>query len=238
MQWVTRGKYIIPGFVKIFILLFLFYRQILVAFLGAISFSIFQIKNYKKRQFRDWQKRINLEFREGLQGIAAALQAGYSMENALKEAKKDLALLYGDSSVLLPEFDKMIAGLSLNQTVERVFEAFANKSQVEDILYFAEVLSTARRTGGDLIAITKNSANRISEKIEVAREIETIVSGKKMESQIMNYIPLGIILYFWLCSPGFIDVLYQGMGVMVMSILLMIYLAAYCWSNKICDIVV
>lgn len=238
MDWIKRGKYIIPVFGKIFILLFLFYHKIFVAFFGAIVFSIIQIKKYKKHQFKEWQKKINLEFREGLQGIAAALQAGYSMENALIEAKNDLYLLYGDNSVLIPEFEKMITGIGLNQTVESVFEAFAKKSQVEDVLYFAEVLSTARRTGGDLIAITKNSANRISEKIEVAREIETIVSGKKMESQIMNYIPLGIIVYFWLCSPGFLDSLYQGTGIIVMSVLLLIYLVAYFWSVRICDITV
>ena len=53
----------------------------------------------------------------------------------------------------------------------------------------------------------------------------------------MNIVPLGMILYFWICSPGFLDCLYEGIwGHMIMSVFLIIYLAAYVLSEKICRI--
>ncbi|HBI62463.1 MAG TPA: hypothetical protein DDY31_14840 [Lachnospiraceae bacterium] len=103
-------------------------------------------------------------------------------------------------------------------------------------MHFVQVFQTAKRTGGDLIAITRVTAERIGEKIEVKREIQTMIAGKKMEGKIMNLIPLGIILYFWLSSPDFLDCLYQSSGRMVMTVLLFLYLLAYWWSGKISDI--
>ena len=110
---------------------------------------------------------------------------------------------------------------------------------MEDIQSFAEVFRTARRSGGDLVAITKITSDRIGEKIEVKREINTILAGKKMEGRIMNLVPLGMILYFWLCCPGFLDCLYTGMkGRLVMTIFLIVYLMAYGLNQKICNITV
>ena len=87
-----------------------------------------------------------------------------------------------------------------------------------------------------MIAITRMTAEKIGEKLEVKREIQTMVAGKKMEGKIMNMIPLGIILYFWLSSPEFLDCLYQPSGRVVMTVLLFVYLLAYWWSGKISDI--
>jgi tight adherence protein B len=102
---------------------------------------------------------------------------------------------------------------------------------------FAETFRTARRSGGDLVSITRTSAQRIGEKIEVQREIRTLISGKQMEGKIMNIVPLAMIAYFWVCSPGFLDCFYQGFsGRFIMTCLLGVYLAAYLLSRKICDI--
>lgn len=56
-----------------------------------------------------------------------------------------------------------------------------------------------------MIAITRMTADRISEKMEVKREILVMIAGKQMEAQIMKLMPLAIILYFWVFSPGFLD---------------------------------
>ena len=113
---------------------------------------------------------------------------------------------------------------------------FARKWNIEDISSFAQIFQTAKRTVGDLICITRSCAEKNSLKIEVGREIQTMIAGKKMESRIMNAIPLGMIVYFRLCSPGFLDCMYRAGGRIVMAILMSIYLIAYYWSNRICDI--
>ena len=54
--------------------------------------------------------------------------------------------------------------------------------------------------------------------------------------KIMTVIPLGIIVYFWICSPGFLDPFYHGSGYLVSAVLMIVYLLSDFWSRKICCI--
>lgn len=232
-KWHLLGLSYMKMFMKTTFLLFLFYRNIPMAVLLGAAMGVYGIYRESCLSRRRKQAQMNLEFREALQGIAAALSAGYSMENAFLEAKKDLQLLYGSGSALAPEMQEIINKTRLNYPIEEALFELADQSGVEDIRRFAEVLQTAKRTGGDLIAITKTSADRIAERIEVKREITSMIAGKEMEAKIMKIIPLGMVIYFWLCSPGFLNPLYQGQGRIVMTVLLLLYLMAFYWSERI-----
>ena len=87
-----------------------------------------------------------------------------------------------------------------------------------------------------MVEIVKSTADKISEKIEVKREIKTMIAAKKMESRIMNIIPLLIIVYFWLTSPGFLDCLYTVSGHIFTTGLFGIYMFGCMLSEKISDI--
>ena len=53
----------------------------------------------------------------------------------------------------------------------------------------------------------------------------------------MNVIPFGIIIYLRVFSPGFLDPLYGNpAGILIMTVSLMIYVGAFCWSQNITDI--
>lgn len=228
----------IKGFAKAALVSLLFYRSVGIVVVLSMLSGFYGIYAEKKLAHKKKQYEITLQFREGLQGIASALSAGYAIENAFAEARKDLLLLYGNSSLLAQEFLWIEQQLEMNQSIEKVLFEFAHKWNTEDILSFAQVFQTAKRTGGDLISITRATAEKTSMKIEVKREIQTMIAGKKMEGRIMNMIPLGMILYFWICSPGFLDCMYVSSGRLVMTILMVIYVVAYCWSEKISDITV
>lgn len=215
---------------------YLFYKSILgILFLSPMS--LFYL-NYRKAiliEQRKWQ--LNLEFRDGIMSISAALNAGYSIENSLGEALADLKVLYGNSSYIVREFEHMISQLKMNCTIEEVLQDFANRSQLEDIYNFTEVFITAKRTGGDLIKIIRSTSKVIGDKIDVKREIKTLITAKQFETKIMNLIPLGIILYMWIFSPGFLDPLYHNLlGILIMTAALILYIASFLLSKKITSI--
>lgn len=221
------------GFIKAFILLLLFYKSLAVSSVLAVVYGIINIRSDNKKQLENWRWQMNLEFREVMTAVSAALNAGYSVENSFKEAREDLMLLYGSNSVMVKELDKINSQITLNRPLEIILMEFAQYCQVEDISNFAEVFHTAKRTGGNLIETARSTADKISAKIETSREIRTMVAGKKMEGRIMAYIPLGIIVYFWISSPGFLDCLYVSGGRLFMTVLLVVYLAAFKWSERI-----
>lgn len=219
-------------------ILYLFYQSVWIVLL-AVPISLFTIKRQKRKLIEERKWQLNMEFKEGILAISAALSAGYSIENAFAEAIKDLQLLYGKESYIIPEFEFILYQLQMNQTIESAIENFAQRSAVEDIYNFSEVVTTAKRTGGDFIKIIRSTGKIIADKIEIKREIKTLVTAKKFEVKIMNVIPLGIIVYLWVTSPGFLNPLYHNItGVIIMIAALAAYSISYFWAEKIMDIAV
>lgn len=228
--------YSLQGFGISFLFLYLFYRSMSVAVPAAV-FTPFFLKGKRKKKIKEQQWQLNLEFKEGITSLSSALYAGYSIENAFLEAAGDLTMLYGAQAFIIKEFQYISNQLRMNRTVEDCLKEFAMRSGVEDIKNFAEVFITAKRTGGDIMGIIRNSSQNVAGRIEVKREIKTIITAKQMESRIMCLVPLGIILYLWIFSPGFLDGMYGNLcGILIMSALLLVYLGAYALSEKIVDI--
>ena len=85
--------------------------------------------------------------------------------------------------------------------------------------------------------IIRNAVRQMGEKIDVEREITTLVTGKKLELKIMTMIPLGMVLYMKISFPEFLDVLYGNLaGVIIMSICLLVYVVAYEMGRRIVEI--
>ena len=95
---------------------------------------------------------------------------------------------------------------------------FAEESKVEDIIYFAEIFRYAKRSGGDLISIIRNTTQIIQQKEEVLSEIDTIISGKRMEQRVMSIIPAAIVVYLKFTAAEFIQPLYGNVyGAVMMT---------------------
>lgn len=179
-------------------------------------------------------KEIKRQFLDGIQMMAASLQAGYSVENSLEEALKELKKVYKDDDFIVAEFRLMTAQLSVNRAIEELFMDFGRRSAIDDIQSFAEVFLTAKRSGGDLLAIIRNTGACIQQKEETLQEIETCLSGKIMEQNIMSVIPIGILAYVKLTSPEFISSMYGNLtGTAVMTLCFLVYVAAYFWGKRI-----
>ena len=124
-----------------------------------------------------------------------------------------------------------------NENLEDILDDYAASTNLDDIKYFAEIFRYSKRSGGDLIGIIKQTSHIIHEKAEVQQQIDTIITGKRLEQRVMVCMPLVITLYLRLTSPEYIDVLYGNvMGIIVMTICLLIYAVAVMLSQKITDI--
>ena len=193
--------------------------------------------NMLKREKKRKQWRLNIQFQDALSGMTAALSAGYSVENSISETLVSLGCIYKENEMIVRQYVEMAQKIKLNTTIEEVFFDFARKSKIDDVQNFAWILYTAKRTGGDLVKITKRTNSMISERIEVNREIQTMISGKQLEAKVMNIVPLGIIIYLKLGCAGILDPLYHNVaGAFVMTVVLVIYLITYEVSQRIAGI--
>lgn len=236
IHWHEYVLALVKGVGTLILISYLFYGSILAAiFLSPYLF--WYMKSWEKQTMQKKQQIFRLEFKEAIQAWSIALNVGYSAENALSEAQKDLDVLYPRDAFIQRELCHMIRQLNMNMPLEQVLKEFAQRTQDEEVQVFVTVFSMAKRSGGDMIGIIKNAVRQIGEKIDVKREIDTMMTAKQLEFRIMSAIPFAMILYIRLSFPNFMNVLYGNvLGGIIMSLSLVVYMAAYIFGKKIVEI--
>lgn len=232
-----RILYSIAGICIFFLLGYTFYKHILVS--GIISLLGLFLPEYMYPILVNRRKeKLNQQFKDLLYCISAGLSAGRSIESTLKEAEKELFLLYpSDEFDIIKEIRYINHGLSLNMAVEELLRDLAERSHDEDIGSFAEVFISCKKTGGNLIEVARTSSNIISDKIEIKRDIQVKISDVRFEQKIMNVLMLGVLLAMTYASGDYMDPMFHGiMGRIVMTIALFIYAASYVVGQKLLDI--
>ncbi|WP_197017989.1 type II secretion system F family protein [Lachnospira multipara] len=213
-----------------------FYGNFLIAIIISpllLAFLKNEIEDKKRKKVSIFTEK----FKEAMLAVSFALDVGYSIENAFTEAAIDLEKNYGKDDEMTREFYNIRNRIRSNENIETVIEEFAIKSNIEDIKYFAEVFKYAKRSGGNLIQIIKNTSSQIQEKWYIASEIDTMISGKKMEQRVMECIPLVMVIYLKVTSVGYLECLYGNpLGVVIMSICLVLYMISIRLSQKIMNI--
>lgn len=231
-----RIRYTVQGIGIVIILSYLFYES-LWAVLLLLPILWFYLKRVKNQIIQKRRWRLHMQFIDGIMSISSALNAGYALESAIAEAIKDLKSLYTEEDMIMKEFHSIRNQIQMNITVEKAMEQFGQRTDNEDIICFAQIISTAKRTGGDLISIIHMTAETMRDKVEVKREIQTVIAAKQMEAKIMKIIPLGFIGFLMISSPGFLNPLYHNLlGNLIMTILLLGYLAVYTLMDKMVQI--
>lgn len=220
----------------VFGIAFLFYQNVWAS-LALIPLGALYFGQCIEHLIRRKQQEFERQFQDALQSLAAQLNIGYSMENAVKEVQRDLQVMYKKETVIVREFTYMVRQLNLNVTAEQVWRDFAERMQLAEVDSFVTVFILAKRSGGDSIAIIKNSVRQMGDKAEVKREIETVIAAKRLEFHVMAGIPFGIIGYMRLSFPEFMNVLYGNVpGACFMSGCLLLYLGAWNLGCRIVEI--
>lgn len=158
---------------------YLFYGTFLGAFLLS-PYLIWYLKSWQKQIIRKKKQAFQLQFKEAILAMSAALNVGYSVENAMREAWKDLQLLYKKEDIIVRELRYMVHQLDMKLAVERILHEFASRTGDEEVQTFVTVFSMAKRSGGDMVEIIRNAACQIGEKIDVKKEINTMMAAKKV----------------------------------------------------------
>ena len=212
---------------------YLFYDSVF-AFVFLLAGLIPFLKKKKIKIILKRKKELGTQFQEMIASVGTALNAGYSMENAFREAWKDMQRLYGEDGLIVKELAALIQHLSISRTLEIFLSEFAERSGIEDIRDFSGIFTEAKRNGGNFSRIIQRSVEIMLMKQETEREIEVLLSGRRYEQKIMSIIPLLIIGYLRYSTNGFLEVLYHNVGGAIgMSLCLAVYAGAHLLAERI-----
>lgn len=232
-QWIqyTTESVVLCGTIN-----YLFYQSPAV-FLFILPVSAWYIRQRKRQQIQLRKKRIHYQFKDALSALQVGISAGYSLDNAVHETRKDLERIYGKTGEMTMEFSYMEVQLKNSVPLEDLLYDLGIRSRVEDILNFSDILVQSKKTGGNMKTVLQKCIASMEERIQVKKEIDALLASRKMEQKIMSIIPLGIILYMRLTSPGFLDVLYHtALGAGIMTFCLVLYLSAFFWGVRLTEI--
>ena len=212
-----------------------FYGNLIAGIVFLAYLPFFCRKNFKI--LRDKERlKIQDEFIDAITAMTFSLQAGYSVENSLELATQEAQKLHGNSA-MTKELKRTVGKIKRNEPTNRVFSEMAESLDIEEIRDFAEIFNCARKNGGNLVGIIRKTSEQMKEKQEINTEINTLISGKKLEQKILCAMPVLIVMYLRVGAESFISPMYGNpLGIICMSFCAAVYIGAITWSEKITDI--
>lgn len=214
-----------------------FYQNLIVAFLfSALGFYYPHLR--KKEIIEKRKQELALQFKQALMSISSSLTAGKSVENAFMDTVEDLKLLYPDpNTFIIREFEWIIRKIENGEAIETALSDFGLRSDIEDIMNFADVFQVSKRSGGDLAEIMRRTVNIISEKLEIQQEISVLIAQKKLEAKILSIAPFIMVALIRFSSPDYMEPLYgMGIGPVIMTIALLLLFFSYWLTERIMKI--
>lgn len=203
--------------------------------IGALAIKAFlpMINDSLKKKRATVLKEQFVDFASALTN---ALGSGMNMNDSVNAVYLDLKSQYPEDAYIVAEVRELVDGLNNNLSIEFLLEQFGIRSGEEDIMNFAQVFSTCYRTGGDIKSVVRRTTEMISEKVMIASEIETAITSNKMQMNVMNVLPIVIILMMRVMSAEFANSFSSIVGVIGLTFSAGLTFAAYKMGQKIMDI--
>ena len=101
-------KAAIQGILLITFVAYLFYGTFLSAVL-LMPYLFWYLKSWEKDILKQKQHTFRLQFKEAIQSMSSALSVGYSVENAMGEALKDMQTIYKKDELILNYYEIIIS---------------------------------------------------------------------------------------------------------------------------------
>lgn len=202
---------------------------------GLIAAKLFlPVRNEQLRVGR--QNKLKSQFRDMLEAISTSLGAGKNVTEAFAAVYEDLKNQYEEDAFILQELYVINSGLANGITIEELLNDFGMRSGCPDIEDFASVFEICYRKGGNIKDTVRNTYDILSDKMSIAEEIETIVTGSKSEQYMMLAMPILLIGMIKLGSPDFAANFVTPAGLAATTIALAMFVASYFLGKALLDI--
>lgn len=182
------------------------------------------------------RNELNHQFRDMLEALTTSLGAGKNVTDSFLSVYEDMKVQYDADAYILKELEIIISGIHNNVAIEDVLEDFGKRSDIDDIKSFANVFKISYRKGGNIKDIIRNTHSILNDKMEIAEDIETLVTSNKMEQNIMVVMPIVLIGVIKMMSPEFSANFVTPTGIISTTISIVIFVMAYFIGKTVLDI--
>ena len=181
-------------------------------------------------------KKLKNQFRDMLEAFSTSLGTGKTVWESFHAVYEDLKVQYEEDAFILKELEVILACMANNVALEKPLKDFGFRSGVEDIASFASVFQISSLKGGDTKDVIRNTHAILSDKMEIAEEIETMVTGAKSEQYMMLVMPVLLIGMIKMMSEDFAANFATLSGIIATTVGIGMFIIAYLIGRKVLDI--
>lgn len=236
MKAVDRLIATLLGFGGSIVVFYVFFQSILAGIIGGIALAVPAQKFFREYKARKRQQMLLLQFKDLLESLASSYSAGQNTTGAFRDARTDMAAIYGEDSDIVSEVEMIVTGMDNNFQAEKLLNNFAQRSGLDDVESFANVFEVSSPQGGDLSRVISETREIINDKIEIEMEIDTMLQGNKNELNIMILAPLVVVPMLGGLGGDTTITGNTAMNVVVKLVCIGIFAGAYLMGRKLVDI--
>lgn len=208
---------------------------VVVLLCGVVSGKMF-LPIRQEQILKNRQGKLKTQFRDMLEALSTSLGAGNNMPDSFVAANEDLKNQYEEDAFILQELQVIINGMNSSITPEELLRDFGRRSGCEDIEDFAGVFDISLRRSGDIRETVQNTCRILTDKMQIAEDIETTISSSKNEQYIMLVMPIALVGLIKVSSPEFAANFATFSGVVATTIGVILFVISYFIGKKLLDI--
>lgn len=233
-----KFRFFILSYLSTLGLVYLLYGNILFAMISSMLFPFILKKHYIRHLVFRRRELFKSQFIQLLQSLSASMACGRQMGEALEEGLDNLKKSYDLDSPLVLELEQVLKSIKNSREKEEVLlREIAIRSKLEEMKIFVDVFSICRETGGDMEKAISRTVSILLDKMRIEREMMVMMVQKKLESKIISFMPLGVMLFLKLTSSDYIEPLYTTIsGRIIMTISLAVIWISYRMTSSITKI--
>lgn len=181
-------------------------------------------------------KKLKSQFRDMLEAFNTSLGAGKNVMDSFHAVYEDLKVQYEEDAYILKELEVILSCMDNNVDLEVPLMDFGARSGVGDIVSFANVFKICYRKGGNIKDTIRNTHEILSDKMEIAEEIETIVTGARSEQYLMLVMPVLLIGMIKTMSADFAANFATPSGIIATTVGIAMFVTAYLVGRAVLNI--
>ncbi len=182
--------------------------------LGYYLLDIFLYFYYKKQT-----KQIENELLRAIIVMNNAFKSGKSTLQALKIASVELPEPISD------EFKKMYLDMKYGLSVDKVFERFAKRVNLEEATYLSSSLTILNKTGGNIVEVFSSIEKTLFDKKKLNEELKNISASPNMIIKVLFIIPIVFTLIIYILNPTYFKPLLSStLGYMIIAIIIIMFI--------------
>lgn len=131
--------------------------------------------------------------------ISNALRAGFSFEQALESAARDMP------DPLSSELSRVVKELKVGMSFEDSMGALAQRMENNDIKLLTSAVVVQRQVGGNLAEILDNISETIRERIRIKANIKTLTAQGRTSGLLIGALPIFLLIMCSIMNPGYMS---------------------------------